>query len=110
MREIIAAILSELGYPFYFLQAEDAEEEEGTYICYDLYDFPALSGDGREARRRYTVTFHIYSRDEDRAEQALSELCAVLEENEFTRAGGSFEGDSEFPEYIRRSTDFYYDL
>lgn len=110
MRALMAAILSQLGYPYYFLQAEEPEGEDGTYICYDFYEYNGLSGDGREARRRVTVTVNIYSRGENEAEEAMEELRALMEENEFTPGGASWDGDAEFPGYIRKTADFYSDI
>lgn len=110
IRILMDAILGELGYPYYFLQAEEPEKENGIYICYDCYDYNALCGDGRQRRRRVTVTVSVYGRDDEAADEVMERLREKMDENDFCPGGGAWEGDAEFPGYVRRTADFIIDV
>lgn len=106
--DVINSVMDSLSVRYWFVRADLTTETPTLFIIYDLYDNAVDFGDGEETATRYTVTFHLYGQVPTDVDDLYRRMCRALKNAGFTRAGGSYSSTDDFPEYYRRSVDFYF--
>lgn len=106
---ILDGILHAFEVPFYAFMPEFAEgEDDSLFIVYNIYDNPAVFGDGAESVTRYNVTVSIFGYDLAQVRSLSETVTAALINEGFCRSGGTYSRNNDFPAYCRRSVDFEY--
>ena len=104
--EKLDELLSALEIPYYEGQPDFGEEPEPeAFISYNVYDYPALSGCGKELVTCYNVTVNIYTSGENRAviaDNIAHALWNLAEPEGFVRRGGSCGYMDDYPDHYHR--------
>jgi len=109
--EILDGILSTFDVPYYDHMPEFAEgEEDRLFISYNVYDVPALFGDGAEDMTEYHVTVSIFGYIAQDVNSLYDRVISALTNEGFCRQGGVYSKSNEFPAYYRKSGELSFDL
>lgn len=103
-------ILATLEVPFYNFMPEFAREPPDLFVTYNVYDTPALRGDGGEIATRFFCTFDLFGKSITSVDNLYFALCEALQNNGFCRSGASYTSADDFPKFFRITVEFTIDL
>lgn len=107
--DLLDGILRTLNLPFYHGPPEFAANSvPPVFIYYNVYDTPALSGDGQECSTKYYITINIFGNSKALTQSTYSDVLGLLLDHGFVRAGGNYSTNNNFPKYLGKSVDFSY--